>query len=257
MISHIRKFRDKLAAGTLCLGTGITFSDPSVSEALSDSVDFLWIDLEHNPMSLESMQAHLIAARAGGAPALVRVPMAEVAWIKRVLDTGAEGVIFPQVKSAEEVQAAVSACRYPILGTRGFGPRRPSNYGRASGNEFLDHANREVFAVAQIETIEALRGLDGILAVETLDSIVIGPNDLCGSMGLPGKVDHPEVMDAIQRIIAKAKAAGIPVGMGMGDNVPFARKAVEMGVDWLQCGSDFSYLVAEAERLFAAVRARR
>jgi 2-keto-3-deoxy-L-rhamnonate aldolase RhmA len=254
MISHIHKFREKLAAGTLCLGTGVTFSDPAVSEALADSVDFLWIDLEHNPMSLESMQAHLIAARAGGAPALVRVPTTDVAWVKRVLDTGAEGLIFPQVKSAAEVQAAVSACRYPTLGTRGFGPRRPSNYGRLSGDELVEHSNRGVFTVAQIETVDALRDLDQILAVRTLDSLVIGPYDLSGSMGRLGQVTHPEVTDALRLIISKAKAARIPVGLGCGNDVSFARAAVQMGVNWLQCGSDFSYLVSEADRLFAAVR---
>ena len=255
MISHIHKFREKLAAGTLCLGTGVTFSDPAVSEALAASVDFLWIDLEHNPMSLESMQGHLIAARAGGAPAIVRVPTTDVAWIKRVLDTGAEGIIFPQVKSAAQVQAAVSACRYPVLGNRGYGPRRPSHYGRRSGDEFLEDCNRGIFTIAQIETVEALRELDQILAVKTLDSLVIGPYDLSGSMGMLGKVTHPEVLDALRQILGKAKKAGIPVGMGCGNDVPFARAAVEMGVTWLQCGSDFSYMVSEADRLFAAVRA--
>ena len=120
----------------------------------------------------------------------------------------------------------------------------------------MEHANKGIFAVAQIETVEALRDLDAILAVKSLDSIVIGPYDLSGSMGLPGKVTHPEVENAVRRIIRKAKDAGIPVGLGCGNDIPFARAAVEMGVDWLQCGSDFSYLVAEAERLFAAVRSR-
>ena len=113
MICNIHKFRDKLAAGNFCLGAGITFQDPAVTEALCPSVDFLWIDLEHNPTSLESMTTHLMAARAGGTPAIVRIPSSDVAWIKRVLDSGAEGIILPQAKSASEIQAFVSACRYP------------------------------------------------------------------------------------------------------------------------------------------------
>lgn len=254
MISHIQRLREKLFAGRLCLGTGITFSDPAVTEALCDSVDFVWIDLEHNPIGLESLQAHLIAARAGGAPALVRVPTAEVAWIKRVLDAGAEGIIFPQLRSADETQAAVAACRYPPRGHRGFGPRRPSNYGRRTGAEFLQESNRQIFVVAQIETVQAVQELDRILAIETLDSVVIGPYDLSGSMGRPGEVRHPEVIDAIREIVGKARKAGLPVGMGTGNDENYAREALNLGVQWLQCGSDYNYLVAEADRLLGAIR---
>src|SRR5258708_6784198 len=140
-MNHIDLFRERLDSGRLCLGPAITFSDPAVTEALAPSVDFVWIDLEHNPTSLESLAAHLIAARAGGTPALVRVPSSDVAWIKRVLDTGAEAVIVPQVRSADEVRQVVSACRYPPQGTRGFGPRRAADYGRRNAAEYVPEAN--------------------------------------------------------------------------------------------------------------------
>src|SRR3954467_5257932 len=123
MICNIHKFRDKLKAGHLCLGPGVSLTDPAVTEALCDSVDFLWLDLEHSPISLESLQAHLIAARAGGAPALVRVPSGELGWVKRGLDGGAEGGILPRGGSLAEVEQFVAACRYPPQGRRGFGPR--------------------------------------------------------------------------------------------------------------------------------------
>src|ERR1700730_8746682 len=103
MFPHIQRFRQMLDDGRFCLGASVTFSDPAVVEALSPSVDFLWIDLEHSPISLESLAGHLRAARDGGAEALVRVPSSDVAWIKRVIDAGAEGVIVPQIASAEEV----------------------------------------------------------------------------------------------------------------------------------------------------------
>ena len=144
MLRNIHQFREKMDAGQFCLGAGITFSDPSVTEALCGSVDFFWIDLEHNPTSLESMATHLMAARAGGTPALVRIPSGDVAWIKRVLDSGADGIILPQAKSAEEIRAFVSACRYPPQGTRGFGPRRASNYGRIRGAEYLRQCQRAI-----------------------------------------------------------------------------------------------------------------
>jgi 2-keto-3-deoxy-L-rhamnonate aldolase RhmA len=256
MISHIHKFREKLNSGRFCLGAGISFYDPAVTEALCDSVDFLWIDLEHNPTSLESLQSQLIAARAGGAPALVRVPTSDVAWIKRVVDTGAEGIIVPQVRSAEEVRQIVSNCRYPTLGTRGYGPRRPSNYGRNGGAEYLAHANEHLFVCVQIESIDAVRELDEILAVKGLDSIVLGPQDLSGSMGMLGQVHHPKVAETIAHIVTQARKAGLYVGMGMGNDVDFAVEAAKLGVQWVQCGSDFSYMVAFADQLYGRVRAR-
>ena len=154
MINHIETFREKLRRDETCLGVSITLSDPVVTEAISPLVDFVWIDLEHNPTNLESLVAHLIAARAGGAPSIVRIPSGDVGWIKRVLDSGAEGIILPRAYSAAEIREFVSNCRYPPLGSRGFGPRRPTDYGRIRGQRYLDQA-RQVFVVAQIETVEA------------------------------------------------------------------------------------------------------
>src|SRR6186997_331688 len=164
MIStHIEKMREKLRAGKIVLGAGITMSDPAVTEALAPSVDFVWIDLEHNALTVEKMLGHLIAARAGGCASIVRIPTNDVAWVKRVLDSGAEGIILPRAYSAAEVAEFVSACRYPPLGTRGFGPRRPMNYGRIPQQEYLQQANRGVFVVAQVETKELINELDDVL----------------------------------------------------------------------------------------------
>jgi hypothetical protein len=138
-------------------------SDPAVTEALGRTVDFFWIDLEHSPLGLELMQAHLIAARAVGVPALVRVPAAEAWFIKRVIDTGASGLIVPQVRSPDEVRSVVQACRYQPQGDRGYGPRRASNYGHDVG--YLETINRDLFVSVQIEHVEAVRALDEIAAV--------------------------------------------------------------------------------------------
>jgi 2-keto-3-deoxy-L-rhamnonate aldolase RhmA len=254
MISHIARFREQLSSGRICLGVGVTFSDPAVTEALCDSVDFVWVDLEHNPMSIESMMGHLIAARAGGAPAIVRVPSRDVGWIKRVLDSGAEGIILPQAGSAKDVKSFVSACRYPPLGTRGYGPRRPSNYGRDGGVEYLQRANRELFVAAQIETVGALDDIEQIVGIKGLDSVVLGPQDLSGSMGFPGQPRHPEVQDAIRLVAEKAHEAGLTVGIGMGADVGHACEAVDLGINWIQCGNDFSYMNCFADRLFTDIR---
>ena len=126
------------------------------------------------------MLSHLIAARAGGAPSIVRIPSGDVSWVKRVLDSGAEGIILPRSYSAAEVAQFVSDCRYPPLGTRGFGPRRPMNYGRLDQQEYLERANRELFVAVQVETVELLNEIDEVVQIEGLDSVVLGPQDLSG-----------------------------------------------------------------------------
>ena len=255
LISHIQKFRKQLADGRLCLGTGISMNDPAVAEALAPVVDFLWIDMEHNPMGIETMMGHLIAARAGGAPVLVRVPSSDVPFLKRVLDSGAEGIIVPQVRTADEVRQVVQACRYPPLGTRGWGPRRPSEYGRRSREQIVSEANQQLFVVVQIEHVEAVQVLDEIVAIEGLDGLVVGPHDLSASLGVLGHLEHPKVLAAIEKIISTAHDAGMSVGFGDEAIAENAIRWARMGADWIQPGIDFFYIVGTAEQLFAEIRA--
>jgi 2-keto-3-deoxy-L-rhamnonate aldolase RhmA len=254
MIGHIEKLREKLQSGRICLGSSVTFNDSAVTEALSASVDFLWIDLEHTPLTHESMTAHLIAARAGGVPAIVRVPGGEESWIKKALDCGAEGIILPRCNSAEDVRRFVSACRYPPLGTRGFGPRRPTNYGRIGPDDYIAWANSKLFVIAQIETAGAMEELDDIVAIDGLDSLVLGPFDLSGAIDRLGNIEGPVVTKAMQKVIDTARAAGKFIGSGVSANPRFAKMLADMGVQWIHVGCDYEYVRLAPERIFAEIR---
>lgn len=251
---NLKRFREKMDAGHVTTGMGVSFNDPAVTEAMSGIADFCWIDLEHCPANLETMMSHLIAARAGGTAAIVRIPSGDVGWVKRVLDTGAEGIILPQAKSVEEIREFARSCRYPPMGTRGFGPRRPTNYGRFSGQEYLDHANENLFVAAQIESIDLVHQMDEIVQIKELTSICIGPNDLSGTMGMLGNLTHPDVLDAIRTITTKARENGLYVGSGMGVNVEFANTLKDLGVQWLQVGGDFDYMMRYAQQLYEQIR---
>ena len=251
---NLKRFREKMDAGQVTTGMGVSLSDAAVTEAMSGIADFFWIDLEHCPTSLESMMSHLIAARAGGTAAIVRIPSGDVGWIKRVLDTGAEGIILPQAQSVEEIRQFARSCRYPPMGTRGFGPRRPTNYGRFVGQEYLDHANENLFVAAQIETIDLVHQIDEIVQIKELTSICIGPNDLSGTMGMLGNITHPDVLDAIRTIATKARENGLYVGSGMGGDPVFANTLKDLGVQWLQVGGDFEYMMKYAEQLYDQIR---
>ena len=250
------RFRARLAAGETCLGTVITFTDPTVTEALCQVLDFVWIDMEHNALSLETVQAHLMATKGSDTTALVRVPWNDPVLIKPVLDIGATGIIVPLIRSAQEARRAVAACLYPPEGIRGFGPRRASNFGELGGPEFCRAANASVMPIVQIEHIDAVNSIDEILTIPRLASIVFGPNDLAGSMGLMGMPRHPDVLSAIESVIAKARQAGIPIGIGVGDDPELLADWIARGVQWLAMGGDCSLLLRAARATVAEVRQR-
>jgi 2-keto-3-deoxy-L-rhamnonate aldolase RhmA len=127
-------------------------------------------------------------------------------------------------------------------------------YGRLEQQAYLQQANRDVFVVAQVETVELLNELDDVVNIQGLDSLVLGPQDLSGSMGRLGETTHPEVIQAMRTIAAKTKAAGKFIGSGLGANPAFARVLIDCGVQWMQAGNDYEYMIRGCERTFAEIR---
>lgn len=249
------RFREKIRRGEVCLGVGVSFSDPTASEILGGAgLDFLWIDMEHTALSLEAVQTHIMAGDLQGATALVRVPSNDPIIIKQVLDLGASGIIVPMVLTAAEARDAVAATRYPLEGIRGWGPRRPSRYGRIPGPEVVETANRNVLVVIQIEHIEAVRNLDEILDVPGIDAIYFGTGDLAGSMGLPPEVAHPALDEVIATVIRKARQRGVCVGQSAEDDVAGALRLIDNGVQMIAVGDDFRLLANSVDRLVNGIR---
>jgi len=142
-----------------------------------------------------------MATKGSNTTALVRVPWNDPVLIKPVLDIGAEGIVIPMVRNAEEARRAVAACLYPPAGIRGFGPRRPNNFGRIAGPEYCKSANESILIIPQLEHIDAVKNIEAIASVPGISAIVIGPNDLSGSMGLMAQSRHPDVVAAIEVLI--------------------------------------------------------
>ena len=248
-MTGIEKLRDKLKKGELCVGSGITFTDPLVTEALAGYVDHVYVDLEHAAMSMEAVQAHLLATRAKRTAGLVRVTSSGTPFIKPVLDAGADGILVPHVHSADEVRRIVDDCYYPPMGKRGFGPRVPSDYGRSRGTEYVRQANESMFVVVMIETAEVLEDLDVIVRIPGVSALLIGPWDFSGALGVLGDVRSATVMDAIDRVVAAAKVTGLPVGCGTSMDMEYAKMLIEHGIRWLLIGPDYRYMIATVERL--------
>jgi 2-keto-3-deoxy-L-rhamnonate aldolase RhmA len=184
---------------------------------------------------------------------IVRVAWNDHVRIKQALDMGVEGILAPMVRTVEDCRQLVRSCRYPPQGTRGFGPRRASNYYR-NLDEYVAVANEAIFVMPQIEDVATLGALDEFLAVPGIDAVAIGPNDLSGTTGFFRQHDHPANAGAIDRIVAGAKTAGIPVCLGVNSRPAEQRDLIARGVRILLATSDVELLAGGASRALAANR---
>jgi 2-dehydro-3-deoxyglucarate aldolase/4-hydroxy-2-oxoheptanedioate aldolase len=254
-MSTLAEIRGKIASGELVVGTHVSLLDSAVSELLACvGFDFLWIDTEHSAMDRGVLQQHLVAAQAGGAAAFVRIPWNDPVLAKPVLEMGPAGIIFPMVRTAEEARAAVTACLYPPAGVRGFGPRRAVRYGMVPADRWIREADQSFWRIMQIEHVDAVANLEAILSVAGVDAIVVGPNDLSGSIGLLGQTQHPEVVKLCDRIAEVAKRRGIAFGTSIGDDPEIVQRWIERGVNWIATGTDTGSLLAGGKRALQQAR---
>jgi 2-keto-3-deoxy-L-rhamnonate aldolase RhmA len=250
----MNSFVNKLTQATPPVGTLLTFDAPEVAEILSlCGFDWLFIDMEHGAFTIEGAQ-HTIQAVRGDCSALVRAPENSPVWIKRVMDIGPDGIIVPQVNSADEARRAVAAAKYPPLGARSVGIGRAHGYGLSFG-EYVTTANEQVALIIQIEHIQAVDQLDEILQVKGIDGILIGPYDLSGSMNQLGQVKSDPVQKEIRRIKDKCIRASVPYGIFV-VNPEEAPKEIEDGCHFLAVGTDSSFLISSAKNALSLTHLR-
>ena len=196
------------------IGSWITIHHMAVAEVMASAgFDWLCLDMEHTVTDLYDMQVMLATIQSFGVKAYVRVGGNEAMQIKRVLDAGADGIICPMIQSAEQARQLVSHCKYPPQGTRGVGLARAQRYGLDEGFEsYRDQKAPKVEVIAQIEHYQAVDQLQEILQTEGLDGTFIGPYDLSGSLGKPGRYDEEDVRACINRYETIAASAGKAMG---------------------------------------------
>ena len=202
--------KEKLQSGEPSIGTWIATGNPLVAEILSHSgFDWLTVDMEHNAIDMETLLACFYAIATTDTVPFVRVPWNDPQILKRVLDIGAYGVVVPNIKSPEEAELAVQACRYPPEGFRGVGGLRGRLYG---GPDYYEKANEEIAVVLMIEDAEAVRRIAEICNVQGIDVLFIGPNDLASSLGVPTGYDnpHPDHKAAVRQVLETGEAVQSP-----------------------------------------------
>jgi 4-hydroxy-2-oxoheptanedioate aldolase len=248
--------KDKLARGevvasmTVRLTRGIEIAQI----AKTAGFDSLYVDMEHSSFSLETTGQICMAALAAGITPLVRVP--GVAEVSRVLDAGALGVIAPHVRSTADAKAYVTAAKFPPLGERSAaGPLPHFQYRSFPAAEADAALNAATLLMVQFESQAALDNADAIAAVDGVDMVMIGSNDLLADMGLTGQYDHPRLGEAYATTIAACRRHGKHVGVGgLASRADLAAAFVRMGARYVSTGTDLGFLLAAATAKAKEVR---
>jgi len=239
-----------LKEGKPVVGMTVTIPSPDVAlQAARLGFDFLWIEMEHSPITLESLRDIILATSGTPCVPITRVPVNELWTAKRALDAGSLGVIFPFTSTPELARQAVAACRYPPLGRRGFGPGLANLRWPAPGG-YRAFADENVLVIVIIEQAEAVERIEEIASVPGIDVLFIGPNDLSYSLGLSGRQDDPRLREAIAKVLAAGKKHGIAVGRTAGaDQID---GLIKEGFQFFQASSELGLMAAGARRLLEA-----
>ena len=235
---------------------GATVTVPNVDTALAlanAGFDFLWIEMEHAPISLESLREILLATRGARAVPITRVPANEAWLAKRVLDAGSLGVIFPFTSTREQAERAVASCRYPPLGVRGFGPGLAmSRYGLGA-SDYVKFANENVAVIVIIEQKEAVENVEAIASVPGIDVLFVGVNDLSYSLGVGGRTTDPLVEQALVKVLEAGRRHGIAVGYPTGNPEEINRR-IAQGFRFFQASSDVGLMGGAARDMLSKVQ---
>jgi 2-keto-3-deoxy-L-rhamnonate aldolase RhmA len=252
--------RERLAKGELSLGIGLRQARTvDVAAAMAScGFDWLFLDLEHGTMPLDTAVQISSAALTAGITPIVRVPSGQYAMATRVLDGGALGIVMPHVDTAEEARAVVDHLKYPPLGHRSVaGPQAYFGFRAVPVAEATAEINAQSLVVVMLETPQAIANADAIAAVKGVDVLLVGTNDLMVEKGLPGQFDHAEVASAYQTVIAACRKHGKWPGMGGVYVEELLAKYIAMGMRMIIAGNDLGMLMAGAGQRAKFLRERQ
>src|SRR5437660_8340059 len=249
--------KEKLEKGESVCGVVITLNNVEVAaQAATLGFDFLWLEMEHAPLSLETVRNIVLATRGLPAVPFARPPVNELWTVKRLLDIGVLGVIFPFTRTPELARQAVAACRYPPMGLRGSGADL-AQFRWAAPEGYHDFADENVLVIAVVEDTTALSHIDEIAGTPGIDVLFIGTSDLSFSLGLRGKQDHPRLEKAVATIVAAGKKHGKVLGRPAWSPEQVKRFEAQ-GFRFFMTSTDVSFMAAGAAHFLKPLgRARR
>lgn len=248
---------ERLRAGEVALGVGVRLARSVEIAKMMRASDFDWlfIDLEHGSLSLETVAQISISAADNDIAPIVRVPTGQWDVASRALDGGAQGIVMPHIDTLEDAERAVHHLRFPPLGHRAtLGGLPHYDYLPARASQVADEVNAVTLLAVMIESPQAVANAAAIAAVDGVDVLFIGINDLAEGMGFSGQLDHPDVADAVAEIDRAASASGKYAGVGGIGNEALLQRYIGMGMRFILAGNDFAFMMQAAARRARALR---
>jgi len=236
----------QLRAGKLAIGVGLRQARTVDTAQIMKTAGFDWlfIDCEHNSMGTDTAAQIASASLAVGITPVVRVAGKEHWLVSRMLDNGAQGVVVPHVETESEAKRIADHCRFPPVGHRSMGGGlQQLGFAPVPVGEAARIVNEETLVVVMLESPRGIENCDAIAAVPGIDALLIGTNDLCFEMGIPGQFNDPRVREAYTKVIAACRKHGKFPGMGGMYTAELLQRHIDMGVQLILSGSDFSLLM--------------
>jgi len=249
--------KEKLEAGELVIGVGLRQARTvDIAKAMKTAgFDWLFIDMEHNSMDLDTAVQISVTAQDVGITPLVRVPGFQHFHASRVLDGGAQGIVVPHVDTKEVALQMVDQCKYPPVGQRSVAGAQPMlDFETYPMRDATAAVNEATLLVLMLETSMAIKNADEIAKVPGVDCLLIGTNDLCMEMGIPGQFDHPKVIEAYQKAIEACNRHGKHLGMGGIYNFDLMQRYIELGTRLVLAGSDLGLMIGAGKEQTTKLR---
>ena len=244
------EFKNKLRKRKAVFAGWTSLGHPSISDIFARSgIDFIGIDIEHSTISYSEASQIISACHGNGILCLPRIASHSSEMIKRLLDSGADGIIAPMVNTDIEAKRLIEWCKYPPLGKRSFGIAKAQGYG-FDFNAYVKDWNRSSSLIAQIESIEGVENIEKILALEEIDGVMIGPYDLSGSLNMPGRLNDPKIIKACKKVVDACKRHNKGCGTQVIDpDIDNVKNAFYSGYTFVVLASDIFLLWKWGERM--------
>jgi len=253
-----KKLKEALRNREQLFAAWVSYSHPSITETFAKAgFDFIAIDMEHSTISLTESQRIIAACQAEGVPCLPRPVSHSNDYIKPLLESGADGMLIQMVNTTEEVRDLINDLKFPPIGKRSYGVNRAQGYG-FDFEEYITNWNETSTFMIQVESIDAVNNIEELLVFEEIDAVMIGPYDISGSLGVPGQLDHPLVLEASKKVINACEKFGKSCGTQLNNPNPQNIKSLfHMGYTFAILGSDLFVLWKWAEQMQQIIKSMR
>ena len=243
----MKTLKDKIRDHDRIIGTHISLGNMVLADAFAQmGYDFIWVDTEHSAIDYRELLQCVSIIKSNGTSVIVRAHVDEPGHVKRILEMGVDGIIFPNLETAEQVDDAMKSTLYPPNGYRGFGPLGAVRYGLDDVNDYIK-CESSLCRFIQIERKKAVDALDEILKNRWIDGYILGPCDLSGSIGLLNQIYHEKNIALVKEAIAKVESAGGYIGVSLGTTKADEQKFwIDLGCRMISAGTDYDYAVQGA-----------